>query len=340
MLLLSICAGLLLMAVCYLCRELVRETAGNAYAVIGSEKRSLVKKLQSSAKLLYEKNNELLLSIKKPVQLQPYAKEFERIRSICQQELQQHPHLYQRIASIIETVLDESPYKNYSSSHTLLLTAYRTFLLSIFVIGIAGAAAFINFQLIALPMSELVPSGLMVGSMPVASVAALVIVLLELAVGIFLLESMQITKMFSTIQEMAVLHRRILMAVSFAGLLFLAGVESSLAILREHLVEAESVLKASLAGGDGGLISQSKIPMIGQAVLGFVLPWIIAMVAIPLELMIETGQHVLLSMIAGLLYCASGLAYLVLGALQLVVKLLYVVHIALISPLHYILERE
>jgi hypothetical protein len=33
--------------------------------------------------------------------------------------------------------------------------------------------------------------------------------------------------------------------------------------------------------------------VIGQAVLGFVLPWILAMVAIPLEMLLDSGRHVL-----------------------------------------------
>jgi len=36
----------------------------------------------------------------------------------------------------------------------------------------------------------------------------------------------------------------------------------------------------------------SSIPVIGQAVLGFILPWILAMVALPLEMLIHSGRHV------------------------------------------------
>ncbi|HEY7724360.1 MAG TPA: hypothetical protein VH880_03445, partial [Anaeromyxobacteraceae bacterium] len=36
----------------------------------------------------------------------------------------------------------------------------------------------------------------------------------------------------------------------------------------------------------------SRIPMIGQAVLGFILPWILAMIAVPLEMLVESGRHV------------------------------------------------
>jgi hypothetical protein len=32
--------------------------------------------------------------------------------------------------------------------------------------------------------------------------------------------------------------------------------------------------------------------VIGQAVLGFVLPWVLAMVAVPLEMLLDSGRHV------------------------------------------------
>ena len=73
--------------------------------------------------------------------------------------------------------------------------------------------------------------------------------------------------------------------------------ESSLAILREQIVEADAALKIALAGESAAITtaSQSKIPVIGQAVLGFVLPWVLAMVAIPLEMLLDSGRHVLAS---------------------------------------------
>ena len=80
--------------------------------------------------------------------------------------------------------------------------------------------------------------------------------------------------------------------------------ESSLAILREKIVEADAVLKLALADSTEAVVSEasnSRIPVIGQAVLGFVLPWILAMVAIPLEMLLDSGRHVVAALAAGLL---------------------------------------
>jgi hypothetical protein len=178
----------------------------------------------------------------------------------------------------------------------------QLFVVSVLVLAVSVGGAFVNFNLIALPMSELVPSGNRIGGMPVATVAALVIVLMEVAAGVFAMEMLGITSFFPKLELLPRSRRRMILAVSLGGLFMLACIEASLAILREQIVESSNVLKQSLAGTPIVVdAASSRIPVIGQAVLGFVLPWILAMVAVPLETMISTGGHIVLSALAGLL---------------------------------------
>jgi hypothetical protein len=183
-----------------------------------------------------------------------------------------------------------------AAARVFAFSATKLFVVSLFVLGVALGGAFVNFQLISLPMSELVPAGARVGGFPVASVSALVIVLMETALGIFLMEMLGITDLFPKLQSIAPSRRKLVLGVSLAGLFFLASVESSLAVLREQIVEAEAALKLSLAGEESRLVtraSNSAIPVIGQAVLGFVLPWVLALVAIPLEMLLDSARHVM-----------------------------------------------
>ncbi len=185
------------------------------------------------------------------------------------------------------------------ANRALTYSAIKLFITSLIVLGIAVGGAFINFNLIALPMSELVPAGARVGGIPVATVSALVMVLMEAAVGIFIMDMLGITELFPKLAAMPKSQRRMILGVSLAGLFFLASVESSLAILREHIVAGDAALKMSLAGVENAAVtnaSTSKIPVIGQAVLGFVLPWILAMVAVPLEMLLDSGRHVFASL--------------------------------------------
>jgi hypothetical protein len=198
----------------------------------------------------------------------------------------------------------------------------QLFVVSLVVMGVAIGGGFVNFNLIALPMSELVPSGSRIGGMPVSTVAALVIVLMEIAAGIFALEMLGITGFFPKLEMLPASRKRIILVVALGGLFMLACIECSLAVLREQIVESGNALKSALAGVKEAAVANtasSRIPVVGQAVLGFILPWILAMVAVPLETLIATGGHITLALTAGILsligslsrLCAHGSRYLV-----------------------------
>jgi hypothetical protein len=94
-----------------------------------------------------------------------------------------------------------------------------------------------------------------------------------------------------------------ILIVSLGGLVLLAGIECSLAVLREQIVASATALKSALAGASDRTVADpaaSRIPVVGQAVLGFILPFILAMVAVPLETLIATGGHIALSLASGL----------------------------------------
>jgi hypothetical protein len=194
------------------------------------------------------------------------------------------------------------------AARALTWSATKFFTISLIVLGIALGGAFVNFQLIALPMSELVPAGARVGGMPVATVSALVIVLMETALGIFIMDMLGITDLLPRLHAIPSSRRRLILTLALAGLFFLACVESSLAVLRERLAEADAAMKLALAGDEGALVtraSESWIPVVGQAALGFVLPWILAMVAIPLEMLLDSARHVLSSLAVAALEVAG-----------------------------------
>jgi hypothetical protein len=222
-----------------------------------------------------------------------------------------------------------------AAGRELSLSAVKPFLIALIVMGVALGGAFINFQLIALPMSELVPAGARLGGIPVATVSALVIVLMETAVGIFVMDMLGITELFPKLTALPPSRRRLILGLALSGLFFLASVESSLAILREKIVEADAALKLSLAGTGSDVVAapvNSTIPMIGQAVLGFVLPWILAMVAIPLEMLLDSGRHVTAAALALLLKLFGHLTSIVAHAvrsLTLALPSFYDVYIAI-----------
>ena len=179
------------------------------------------------------------------------------------------------------------------SIDTLVARANKLFIFSVIIITIAGFGAFVNFQLIALPVSELVPASSRVFGIPVSDFSAMIIICLEVVCGIFLMESLGITNIIPQIGNMTRGKRRLIMYVSLIFLFLFACAESSLGILREVLAETRTAVTQTLAGGNANVGSgTSEFTTIGQATLGFLLPWVIAMVAMPLEVLIESSQHI------------------------------------------------
>jgi hypothetical protein len=167
------------------------------------------------------------------------------------------------------------------------------FVTSVFVLLIAVLGAFINFHLIALPMSEMVGAANYVGPVRTSDVAALVIIFTEIAMGLFLMESLRITRLFPVISTLDDKMRRRMIWVSGGILLTLACVESSLAYMRDLLAADREALTQSLAGIQVAQAELRWIPSMGQMVLGFMLPFALTFVAIPLESFIHSSRTVL-----------------------------------------------
>ena len=187
--------------------------------------------------------------------------------------------------------------KDDKAEHALTISGFVQFVISGLVMVIAMGGAFINFKLIALPMSEMVgASDYITNSLRTSDVAALVIILMEASMGLFLLESLRITSLFPRIASMDDKMRRRLMLAALVFLVVLACIESSLALMRDMLVAEKASLMHDLAASaapaqDNGLLS--RIPMVGQMIMGFVLPFALAFVAIPLESAVHSARTVL-----------------------------------------------
>lgn len=190
---------------------------------------------------------------------------------------------------------------------TLSSSSLTYFVTSALVLGIALLGGFINFHLIALPMSEMVGASSYVGPVRTSDIAALVVILMEASMGLFLMESLRITRMFPVIGTMDDLMRRRMVWVSFFLLVTLAGVESSLAYMRDLLAADREALTQSLAGIAIVEAQFRWIPSLGQMLMGFILPFALSFAAIPLESFIQSSRVVLGGWVA---LCMRGLAAL------------------------------
>ncbi len=200
---------------------------------------------------------------------------------------------------------------------TLASSSFTQFFISAFVLLVAVGGAVINFNLIAYPMQEMVGGASYIGAFRTADVAALVIILVEVAMGLFLMESLRVTRLFPVIGALDDRLRIRMIWVTFAILFTLASVESALAYMRDLIAADAEALRQSLAGGAAVVVAENRwIPTVGQMVMGFVLPFALVFVAIPLESFVHASRTVLgmcavmvLRSIAALLRFVGNIAY-------------------------------
>ena len=205
---------------------------------------------------------------------------------------------------------------------------------------IAIGGAIINFNLIALPMSEMVGGGSYIGNFKISDVAALVIILVEISMGLFLMESLRITHLFPVIGQLDDKMRRKMIWISFTLLFTLAGVESALAFMRDQIAADLQALRQSLSGVEvvAGQIS-SILPTAGQMILGFVLPFALTFVAIPLESFIHSSRTVIGLTLAFLLRAGAVLLRIVGNLFNHLGKALIALYDLLIFPAIWIEEK-
>lgn len=177
----------------------------------------------------------------------------------------------------------------------LSVSSFREFIMSLFWMAIFAGGAFFNFHLIALPMSEMVGAGTQIGIFSVAEVSALMIVLIEIAIGMLLMEVLHMTRMFPVFGTLDKRKSRILMWV-FLGFIFLfASIESGLAFMRDQIAADNDALRAMLLGTEAAAVETEAaisryIPQTAQMLLGFILPFVLIFVAIPFETFVESGR--------------------------------------------------
>ena len=228
--------------------------------------------------------------------------------------------------------------KTDKAEQMLTVSAFTQFAIALLVMAVAAGGAFINFKLIALPMSEMVGAGdYLTSSLRTSEVAALVIILVEASMGLFLMEGLRITHLFPSIAGLNDRMRRRMMWIALVLLFTLAGVEAALALMRDMLIADKQALLQSLATAAPSAATDGwvgRIPTIGQMLLGFILPLALAFIAIPLESLIHSSRTV-----GGVLLAAGvdGLALLLRIASSIVRRaarvLITLYDVAIVLPL-------
>ena len=180
------------------------------------------------------------------------------------------------------------------SERLLSSSSMTQFFISGLALCLAFVGMYVNFQLVALPMEEMVGASSYLGSSSIraSDVAALFIISIEVILGLFLMESIGVTRLFPIINLLDDHKRKAIFWIMLAFLFVFAGIEASLAYMRDMLAADREALSQLLSGSEVTEPALRWIPSVGQMVMGFTLPFVLAFVAIPLESFIYSFRTV------------------------------------------------
>ncbi len=214
--------------------------------------------------------------------------EWRKLQEIGSQINKNTVKLFERSAAIDRHMDDYENIikKSDRAVRALSTSSLHQFLISALVLVIAIGGAAINFHLIARPMAEMVGGNSSIGSFKTSDIAALVIILVEISIGIFMMESLRVTRLFPIIGALPDKLRVRMIWITFGILFSLASVEAGLAYMREILLMDELATNALLRGGAAAGAGASDFVWITTAAqmgMGFILPFALVFATIPLE---------------------------------------------------------
>ncbi|MCA0899405.1 hypothetical protein [Microbulbifer agarilyticus] len=157
------------------------------------------------------------------------------------------------------------------------------FFIATLVLAMVAGGVLVNFHLIARPMAEIVGSASSLGAFKLADISALVIIFMQISLGVLVMESLRITRMFPGVSALADKLRNCIKSTALVLLVLFATMEAGLAYMRDILLQQDLIQSAALAGSDAVVSEVHWITVAVQMGMGFFLPFALAFMAIPLE---------------------------------------------------------
>ncbi|MFO7189048.1 MAG: hypothetical protein DIU74_005100 [Pseudomonadota bacterium] len=154
----------------------------------------------------------------------------------------------------------------------LASSAFARFFVALAVMAAGAGAAYFHYELLMLPLAG-------TAALAFPQAAAWTIVALELCMGLFVLESLRITRLFPDVTRLDTAMRRRLLLLSSTALVILAAVSVALVWMRIDMLG-----NAPAAGLDA-------MPLV-QFLLAGLLPFAMALLALALEPFVRCGRTV------------------------------------------------
>jgi len=229
----------------------------------------------------------------------------DRMRSLWKEVTVLQERMSETLARALETASRVNGYiDEYSrvrnddraAARALSYSASKTFAVALFVVVVLSICGFVSFELIAAPIAALMPNATLLGA-SLAKLGAGLIVLVHVALGVFVMEGLGLTELLPRLGALPGPRRRRLLLAALASLFVLAVIEGVL---------------AGASDGHG----------VAEQLLGFVLPFVVALAAVPLDTLLDSGRHAGVALAAWLVSGAGSIAFLLARATRAIANVL------------------
>jgi hypothetical protein len=229
----------------------------------------------------------------------------ERMRSLWKEVTVLQERMRETVAGALETasrvngLIDEYARvrdDDRAAARALSYSASKTFAIALLVVVVLSACGLISFHLLAVPLAALLEDATLLG-VPLAALGAGLVVLAHVGLGVLALDLVGVTELLPRVAALAGARRRRLLQAALGGLLALAVCEGALAGLHE---------------GYG----------LGEQMLGFVLPFVVALAAVPLDTLLDSGRHAGVALAAWWVGALGSLCFLAARCVRAVASVL------------------
>lgn len=218
-------------------------------------------------------------------QLKPISENADKLRDTGRKIADAGNHINQDLARFEEIVRSEDRVAVAQKQSIII-----PWILSGLVMTIALTGVFLNFFLIQRPMAEIVGDDLQVAGLSLPTAAALVVIFLEAVAGIVLMDAAGVTRL-TLISHLGKQGKRVLFISAAVFLAAFSFFEAILAVQREALIaldqQTQQLAISGLATEAGEAAAEDAsgppLTMIAQMTLAILIPWLLAIAAIPLE---------------------------------------------------------
>lgn len=311
----SLLAALVLLL--YIARESAHRLIRAAFSLLSQVLRLTERWMQYGARVADARHGRLMAGLIEDELRPRIAAETRAARRSLQQVTGEHDERKQ--GAIVRLAAHVDEHRQVIESYGVHVSAIRhgekksvlghsagtRFVFALVLMAAVGIAGWLNFALLERPMTEVVGDSYRVMGIPIYRLAALAIIVLEVAVGMVLLEALGGTTMFPQFE--AIEHRRglkLAIVVTMASaLVVLAAIEATLALTRDDLSRLERELMGTLANSAPSETAQSVglIARYAQAAFGFVIPFAMAFLGFAIEMLVRNGRVVAQVVVAEIL---------------------------------------